>query len=223
MDLINTLAFLVFPYIALTIFTVGHASRYLTDRYGWNAKSSEFLEKKQLFFGATIFHWGILLTFMGHAGGLLIPQRIFDLVGITGVTHSAIARYTGMVVGSAALVGLALLVFRRISCRRIHLTTSQNDFITLAGLIFVVGAGLYNVLFGHFYVLDTIAPWIRGIVTFSPDPALMKDVPLTYKVHIISALALLAFSPYSRLVHIWSAPVGYFFRSWILFRRKIVE
>ena len=223
MDLTNTLAFLVFPYIALTIFTVGHASRYLTDRYGWNAKSSEFLEKKQLFFGATIFHWGILLTFMGHAGGLLIPQRIFDLVGITGETHSAIAHYTGMVVGSAALVGLALLLFRRISCRRIQLTTSQNDFITLAGLIFVVGAGLYNVLFGHYYVLDTIAPWIRGIVTFSPDPALMKDVPLSYKVHIISALALLAFSPYSRLVHIWSAPVGYFFRSWILFRRKIVE
>ncbi len=223
MDLTNTLAFLVFPYIALTIFTVGHASRYLTDRYGWNAKSSEFLEKKQLFFGATIFHWGILLTFMGHAGGLLIPQRIFDLVGITGETHSAIAHYTGMVVGSAALVGLVLLLFRRISCRRIQLTTSQNDFITLAGLIFVVGAGLYNVLFGHYYVLDTIAPWIRGIVTFSPDPALMKDVPLTYKVHIMSALALLAFSPYSRLVHIWSAPVGYFFRSWILFRRKIVE
>ena len=223
MDLTNILVFLVFPYIALTIFTVGHASRYLTDRYGWNAKSSEFLEKKQLFFGVTIFHWGILLTFMGHAGGLLIPQRIFDLVGITGETHSAIAHYTGMVVGSAALVGLVLLLFRRISFRRIHLTTSQNDFITLAGLIIVVGAGLYNVLFGHYYVLDTVAPWIRGIITFSPDPVLMKDVPLSYKVHIISALALLAFSPYSRLVHIWSAPVGYFFRGWILFRRNIVE
>ena len=223
MNLTNTLAFLVFPYIALTIFVFGHASRYLTDRYGWNARSSEFLEKKQLFFGATIFHWGMLLAFLGHAGGLLIPQRFFDLIGINGETHSVIAHYNGMAVGIAALIGLVLLLFRRISCRRIQLTTSQNDFITLAGLIFVVGAGLYNVLFGHYYILDTIAPWIRGIVTFSPDPALMRDVPLSYKVHIISALALLAFSPFSRLVHIWSAPVGYFFRSWILFRRKIVE
>jgi nitrate reductase gamma subunit len=223
MALTNTLAFLVFPYIALTIFTVGHASRYLTDRYGWNAKSSEFLEKKQLFYGATIFHWGILLTFMGHAGGLLIPQRLLDLVGINGETHSMIAHYSGMAVGSAALVGLVLLLIRRISSQRIQLTTSQNDFITLAGLTFVVGAGLYNVLFGDYYVLDTVAPWIRGIVIFSPDPALMKDVPLTYKVHIMSALALLAFSPYSRLVHIWSAPIGYLFRSWILFRRKVVE
>ena len=219
----NILAFLVFPYIALTIFTLGHASRYLTDRFGWNSKSSEFLEKKQLFFGATIFHWGMLLTLFGHAGGLLIPQRLLDVVGINGATHTLIAHYNGMAVGVAALIGLGLLVYRRISVLRIRRITSQNDFITLAGLIFVSGAGLYNVLFGDFYILDTVAPWIRGIVTFSPDPALMRNVPLSYKIHIISALALLAFSPFSRLVHIWSAPAGYFFRGWIVFRRKVVE
>ncbi len=223
MDLGNTLGFLVFPYIALTIFTIGHISRYLTDRYKWNAKSSEFLEKKSLFFGVTIFHWGMLLVLFGHASGLLIPQRLLDMVGIYGTTHSFIAHYNGMATGIAAFIGLGLLLYRRISIPRIQLSTSQNDFITLAGLIFVSGAGLYNVIFGHYYILDTIAPWIRGIITFSPDPALMLDVPLSYKVHIISALALLAFSPFSRLVHIWSAPVGYFFRGWILFRRKVVE
>jgi len=223
MNSANTLAFLVFPYIALTIFTFGHASRYLTDRYNWNARSSEFLEKKQLFFGATIFHWGILLTLLGHAGGLLIPQRFLDLVGINGKTHTLIAHYNGMAVGLAALIGLVLLLYRRLSIPRIRLTTSGNDFITLAGLIVVSGAGLYSVFFGDYYILDTVAPWIRGIVTFSPDPALMQGVPLTYKIHIISALAFLAFSPFSRLVHIWSAPLGYFFRGWIVFRRKIAE
>lgn len=84
MDIGNTLAFLVFPYITLTIFTFGHLSRYLIDRYGWNARSSEFLEKKKLFLGATIFHWGILLTLLGHAGGLLTPQRFLDRLGIDG-------------------------------------------------------------------------------------------------------------------------------------------
>lgn len=107
--------------------------------------------------------------------------------------------------------------------RRIQLTTSWNDYITLAGLIFVVGTGLYNVLFGHYYVLDTVAPWIRGIITFSPEPALMRDVPTSFKVHILGALALLAFSPFSRLVHIWSVPLSYFFRSWLVFRRKVIE
>ena len=223
MDLSNTLAFLVFPYITLTIFTVGHLSRYLTDRYNWNSKSSEFLEKKQLFFGSTIFHWGILLTLLGHAGGLLIPQQLFDIVGINGATHTRIAHLSGLVIGIVALIGLGSLLYRRMSILRIKLTTSRNDFTTLAGLIFVVGAGLYNVFFGDFYVLDTVAPWIRGIVTFSPDPALMQGVPLSYKIHILGALTLLAFSPYSRLVHIWSAPFSYFLRSWIIFRRNAME
>ena len=223
MDLGNMFAFVVFPYITLTIFTVGHASRYVTDRYGWNAKSSEFLEKKQLFWGATLFHWGIILTFSGHFGGLLVPQSLLDMVGINGQMHTAIAHTSGMVVGSAALIGLGLLLYRRVSVLRIKLTTSENDFITLGALIFVCGSGLYNVFFGNFYILDTIAPWIRGILTFTPDPALMRDVPLGYKIHIVGALALLAFSPFSRLVHIWSAPMSYFFRSRLVFRRKITE
>lgn len=223
MDLGNTLAFLVFPYITLTIFTIGHISRYMTDRYRWNAKSSEFLEKKSLFLGVTLFHWGMILVLFGHASGLLIPQRYLDMVGIDGATHTFIAHYNGMATGIVAFIGLALLLYRRISQPRIQRTTSQNDYITLAGLIVVSGTGLYNVMFGHYYILDTIAPWIRGIVTFTPDPGLMVDVPLSYKIHIISALALLAFSPFSRLVHIWSVPVTYFSRCWIVFRRKALE
>lgn len=223
MDLGNILAFLVFPYLTLTIFTVGHLSRYLTDRYRWNAQSSEFLEKRKLFLGTTIFHWGILLTLFGHAGGLLVPQRIFDMFGIDSAAHTAIAHYSGLVIGVAVVVGLGFLLARRISVPRIQATTSRNDYLTLAGLIFVGGTGLYNVLFGHHDVLVTVAPWIRGIVTFSPEPGLMRDVPLSYQVHVLGALTLLAFSPFSRLVHIWSVPLSYFFRSWLVFRRRVVE
>lgn len=223
MDLGNILAFLVFPYLTLTIFTVGHLSRYLTDRYRWNAQSSEFLEKRKLFLGTTIFHWGILLTLFGHAGGLLVPQRIFDMFGIDSAAHTAIAHYSGLVIGVAVVVGLGFLLARRISVPRVQATTSRNDYLTLAGLIFVGGTGLYNVLFGHHDVLVTVAPWIRGIVTFSPEPGLMRDVPLSYQVHVLGALTLLAFSPFSRLVHIWSVPLSYFFRSWLVFRRRVVE
>ena len=122
MDLGNTLAFLVYPYITLTIFTIGHISRYITDRYGWNAKSSEFLEKKSLFLGVTFFHWGMILVLFGHASGLLIPQRYLDMVGIDGATHTFIAHYNGMATGIVAFIGLALLLYRRISLPRIQCT-----------------------------------------------------------------------------------------------------
>jgi nitrate reductase gamma subunit len=221
MNLINTLAFVVFPYISLTVFVLGHSYRYMTDLFSWNARASQFLEKNDTYAGITIFHWGILLTLVGHVGGLLIPQALYDAVGIDGRTHTLIAYWSGLVIGIAAFVGSVMLLVRRITRERIKLTTTTNDFITLGGLIFVIGVGLYNVIFDHFYVLDTIAPWIRSIVTFTPAPHLMMDVPFSYKIHILGAFILLAYSPFSRLVHIWSAPFVYFLRPWIVMRRKV--
>ena len=220
MNTANILAFVVFPYIALTVFVVGHAWRYVTDPLAWNARSSELLDKKGHFFGITLFHYGILLTLLGHTGGLLIPQSLLDAVGIDGRAHTQLAYYTGFAFGLAAFAGCLLLIWRRLRHRRVQATTTLSDYITLGGLAFVTGLGIYNVIFGHFYVLDSIAPWIRSILTFSPQPGLMGPVPLSYKIHILSALALLGFSPFSRLVHIWSAPFTYFFRRPLVFRRK---
>ncbi|MEJ2235306.1 MAG: respiratory nitrate reductase subunit gamma [Syntrophobacterales bacterium] len=223
MNILNTLAFLVFPYLVLATFVVGHIYRYVVNPYGWNTKSSELLDKKGLRFGVTIFHWGIIFTLLGHGAGLLIPQRYWDALGINSQAHTLFAAYSGFVVGAAALLGLALLIYRRISKDRILATTSLNDFVTLGLLFFVVATGFTNVIGGlyeHFDILNTIAPWLRGIVTLTPDASLMLEVPLRFKIHILAVLTLLGFSPFSRLVHIWSVPITYLFRRWIIFRRR---
>ena len=220
MELIYVLLYTVFPYLCLTVFVVGHAYRYLVDRYNWNARSSEFLEKKSLFWGSVLFHAGILLTFLGHAGGLLIPQAVFDVFGIDAAGHTAIAYWMGLVVGILAFVGCLLLLIRRLRNRRVQAAGTTNDVVTLTGLLLVIGIGLYNVLFGHYNVLYTLAPWIRGIVFFMPDAELMRPVPFSYKLHVLTAWALLAYSPFSRLVHIWSLPLVYAVRRWIVFRRQ---
>lgn len=220
MDLSYTLFFTVLPYLCLATFVVGHGYRYVTDRYGWNARSSEFLEKKTLRPGAVLFHWGIVFTFLGHLAGLLMPQRVLDRLGIGGEAHLTIAFWSGLAVGTAAFTGALLLLRRRMIQPRLQAVHRLNDTVTIAALVLVVGTGLYNVLFGHYNVLTTVAPWIRGIVTFTPDAMLMKTVPLSYKIHVTAAWLLLGFSPFSRLIHIWSVPLGYFFRSPILFRRR---
>ena len=219
MDLIYELVFTVFPYLCLTTFVVGHAYRYVTDRYHWNARSSEFLEKKSLFYGSVLFHWGIVLTFLGHVSGLLIPQRYLDLAGINAQSHLVIAFWSGLAVGLAAFIGALVLLYRRLTTPRVQAASTLNDVITIGGLVFVIGAGVYNVIFGRYNVLYSVAPWIRGIVTLTPDPSLMLEVPLSNKLHVLSALALLGFSPFSRLVHIWSAPFSYAFRRYVVFRK----
>jgi nitrate reductase gamma subunit len=223
MDTLNTLAFLVFPYLALTTSVVGHLYRYLSDPYGWNTRSSELLDKKGLKFAVTAFHWGIIFTLLGHGAGLLVPQKYWDAVGIDSQTHTMFAIYSGVLVGAAALLGLALLIYRRIVKDRILATTTLNDFVTLGLLFFVIATGFANVvgtLYEHFDILTTVAPWLRGILTLTPDPSLMLQVPIRFKVHIFAVMALIGFWPFSRLVHIWSVPLTYLFRRWIVFRRR---
>ncbi|MGE5256582.1 MAG: respiratory nitrate reductase subunit gamma [Hyphomicrobiales bacterium] len=222
MSPLDYFAFVAFPYLCLTTFAVGHAYRYVTDRFAWNAHSSELIEKDKLLIGAYLFHFGIIGTFLGHAGGLLIPQRLYDMVGINGQAHTTLAYYAGALLGVSTFTGALLLLSRRLFTTRIRLMTSVSDFVILTGFVFVSGVGTYAVFFGHFYVLDTVAPWIRSIVTLQPDPSLMATVPLTYKVHVLAALALLGYSPFTRLVHIWSIPVFYLLRSPLVFRRRVV-
>lgn len=223
MDLIYELVFTVFPYLCLTTFIVGHLYRYITDRYAWNAHSSQFLDNKSLLWGAVLFHAGIILTFIGHAGGLLIPQKYYDFFGISSEIHLAIAHWVGEVVGFAAFVGCLLLLWRRLSKQRVRAAGTVNDLFTLGALTLVIGIGFYNVFFVKYNVLYSVAPWIRGIVFFSPDPEWMRPVPLSFKIHVTAAWMLLGFSPFSRLVHIWSAPVFYFVRQRIVFRRKPIR
>lgn len=219
-DLANTLGFVVFPYIALTVFVVGHAYRYLADWKHWNARSSQFLHTESLRFASSMFHWGALLTLVGHAGGMLIPQWMYDLAGISAQAHNALAYWLGLLAGLLMVPGAIWLFARRLRQERIAATTSLNDCVLLGLIILVSALGLYNVLFTHYDVLYSIAPWIRSVVVLAPEPELMSPVPLSYKLHILTALLLLGYSPFTRLVHIWSVPAAYVLRSFIVFRRR---
>jgi nitrate reductase gamma subunit len=216
----NLLAFLVFPYLSLAVFVVAHAYRYFADPFHWNARSSELLEKESLRWPSLIFHYGVIFTFVGHFGGLIIPQTVYDQFGIDGQAHTRIAGVLGMLFGVAALLGSGWLLWRRLTRKRLLATSSVMDVVTSLMLLLVIGMGAYNALFGHYYVLDTIAPWIRSIVTFTPKPRLMGDVPWTYQIHILLAFGLFALSPFTRLIHIWSVPVPYILRSHLLFRKR---
>jgi nitrate reductase gamma subunit len=221
MDYGHIFWFGVFPYLSLTTFILGHLYRYFTNPFDWNPKSSEILSKEGLKYGVYLFHAGVLLAFVGHAGGLLTPQGIFDAVGIDGGTHTKLAIWLGVPFGWLAFVGVVWLLLRRLLQKRIFLNSRLENFVALGLLLWVIGTGFYNVHFGGFYILDTVAPWIRGIVLLRPDPGLMVDVPLSYKLHVIGAFVLFGVSPFTRLVHILSVPWRYPLRRYLVFRKHI--
>src|SRR5690625_5279931 len=73
--MINQFLWVIFSYLCMVVFVVGHIFRYRYDQFGWTAKSSEFIEKRQLMIGSFLFHIGIIPVFLGHVSGLGIPKQ----------------------------------------------------------------------------------------------------------------------------------------------------
>lgn len=46
--MLNQFLWIIYPYLCVAIFIVGHIARYKYDQFSWTAKSSEFLEKNNL-------------------------------------------------------------------------------------------------------------------------------------------------------------------------------
>ncbi len=217
----------VIPYVAITVFIVGHTWRYRRDQFGWTSLSTQLLESRMLKWGSPLFHYGALAAIGGHVLGILIPQSFTGAVGIDEHAYHLISAIAGTIAGAAALVGLLILIYRRAAVRRVAVTTSYVDLLVYALLLLVVGLGLAETIFhnalgtgsGYNY-RHTVAIWFRGIFALQDHARLMASAPLIYQLHALSAWAIFALWPFSRLVHVWSIPWQYIGRPYILYRRR---
>lgn len=215
----------IYPYLILVIFLIGLYYRYQTDQFGWTAKSSELLEKKKLRWGSNLFHIGIMLVLFGHVGGLLIPKAWLVGIGVSDHLYHTVAISLGSFAGILTLVGCLILLYRRLTDPRIRKTSSFGDMLSIILLTMIVVIGMAATLFNttassDFDYRETISPWIRGVLTFTPDGMLMAEVPIIFKIHVLLGLALFAVFPFTRLVHMLSMPITYLRRSYVLYRKR---
>ena len=215
----------IFPYLMITIFIVGHIYRYNVDQLSWTAKSSEFLEKKTLKWGSMLFHIGILLVSVGHIVGLLVPKSFLESLGVSESLYHSGAVYVGGLAGIITLIGILILLNRRLTNKRVRITSDTSDIITVILIFLIIIVGIYNTfigtrLYSDFDYRETISPWFRGLLTFVPNPSLMRGVPLGFQLHILISFALIGIWPFTRLVHVWSVPLTYFKRRYIIYRKR---
>lgn len=212
-DFIFQLLFVWYPYVCLTVFLLGSLIRFDREQYTWRAGSSQMLRKRQFRWGSNLFHVGILFLLLGHAVGLLTPTWLYTLV-ITVEQKQLLAVTAGTIAGVACFVGLTLLLHRRLTDLRIRRTSSAMDIAILAIIWVQLALGLLTVPFslGHLdgSVMLILAHWAQGIVTLQPvDPNTLQGLAWPYPVHLVLGMTLFLLFPFSRLVHIWSAPVWY--------------
>jgi nitrate reductase gamma subunit len=216
---------LIIPYVCLTIFILGHIYRYNTDQFGWTAKSSEFIEKDNLLkWGSILFHYGIIFVFFGHVGGVLVPKRFYDTIGVSEEMYHFAAVWIGGLAGVATVVGGLLLTIRRLFKKRIARNSKAIDIITLLWIGVVVLAGFtntvgYTATGGTFDYRENIGPWFRGLFYFNPMPQLMAVAPIGFQIHVLTGFLLFALWPFTRLVHVWSLPLEYLSRKYVVYRK----
>ena len=213
-EFINHMVFGWYPYFCLTTFLVGSWLRFEREQYTWRSGSSQLLRRRQLFWGSNLFHIGVLVIFLGHFGGLLTPIWIFEAIGISHTFKQWIAISVGGVSGVMAFVGLTLLVHRRLFDARIRNTSSFGDIAILLILYAQLILGL-TTIFVSVQHLDgqemvRFMTWAQGILTLQPGvSAVIADAHPIFKVHLFLGMTIFLVFPFTRLVHIWSAPIWY--------------
>ena len=223
----DVLLWVAAPYAALVACVVGLVWRYRYDKFGWTTRSSQLYENRLLRLGSPLFHYGIVFVFLGHVLGLVIPQSWTEAIGIGESAYHAVSFSLGVVAGVATVAGLIVLVYRRRTVGSVFSATTRNDKImyVLLGLTLLLGLGatLYGNITGHPHnYRDDISPWFRSLFYLDPHPELMAGAPLGFQLHALSACALFAFWPFSRLVHVFSAPIGYLSRPYLVYRSRDV-
>ncbi len=212
-DYIFQVLFVWFPYFCLTTFLVGSLIRFDREPYTWRAGSSQMLRKRQLTWGSNLFHIGILALFFGHAVGLLTPASIYTRF-ITVEQKQLIAIVAGGIFGVVCFIGLTMLLMRRLFDARVRATSTFMDRAILIILWVQLCLGLATLPFSFQHsdgsAMITLAHWAQGILTLQPvDAKTLQSLDWPYLVHLVLGMSIFLLFPFSRLVHVWSAPVWY--------------
>jgi len=217
----------ILPYVCLAIFVVGHWWRYRYDKFGWTTRSSQLYESRLLRVASPMFHYGILVVIIGHAIGLVIPQSWTDALGVSETMYHWGAGFFGVLAAAATLLGVGLLIYRRRTTGPVFMATTRNDKLMYLVLVCALVAGTYITVIGAVdprgpgvNYRQTVSPWFRSIFILQPDIRAMNAAPLRFHVHVLIGLTLFALVPFTRLVHMFTAPVHYLFRPYIVYRSR---
>jgi len=226
-DFLHQFAFGIYPYICLAVFLLGSLVRFDREQYTWKSDSSQMLRTGQLRWGSNLFHVGILALFFGHLLGLLTPKELYHAVGLSTEAKQMVAIVAGGVFGTLCLLGLILLVHRRLTEPRIRATSTRMDIFILLWILATLLLGLASIYWslGHRDggVMVMLGQWAQHIVTFRAGAAdFIREVDWVYKLHLVMGMTVFLLFPFSRLVHVWSgfAVVGYLARAYQIVRTR---
>jgi nitrate reductase gamma subunit len=222
--LLNEFLFGIYPYLCLTVLLLGSLIRFDREPYTWKSDSSQILRRRELRLGSNLFHYGVLVVIIGHFAGFLAPDWALDWL-LSPSQHQLLAMVTGGIAGLVAIIGLSILIHRRLADPRIRANTRKWDIAVVLLLWLQLALGLLTVPLSAQHMdgvmFMTLVAYVKGIVTLRPGVAvLLAGVPLVYQLHILLGFTIFLISPFTRMIHIWSGAgaLAYLFRPYQIVR-----
>lgn len=221
----SAVPWIVLPYAAALLFVGGHVWRWRRgDLRAWTSRSSQLLEQRWLRIGSPLFHIGLLGVLGGHVIGILVPARATRAIGVSDHLYHGFSLAAGGAFGFLALAGILILTLRRLLVPAVRRAGRPVDLPVDLLLLVVIGLGMGETIgwqlgVGEYAYRATVSIWFRGLFMLHPDASLLSGAPWIYQAHTLSTFVLFALWPFSRLVHVWTAPVHYLARgAHILYR-----
>ncbi len=211
--MLDNALFIGFPYVAVVVAVLMGIYRYFSDRFSYSSLSSQFLENRTLFWGSVPWHYGVIVVLSAHLLALVFPALWGDL--IADQTRLYILEVTGLALALMAVIGLTLLIVRRLTNPRAFAVTSVMDWVLLAVLLTQVALGFwiaYYYRWGSDWYLHTAVPWILSLLTLNPQTQYVTALPWVVKLHMLLGFGIFALFPFTRLVHLVTFPITYLWR-----------
>lgn len=211
--MLDIVIFVVFPYVAIVLAPLVGVYRYYNDRFSYSSFSSQFLENRILFWGSVPWHYGVLIILLAHLLALLFPGWWAAL--IAAPVRLYVLEVTGLALALLTVLGLALLIGRRLRDRRILTVTSAMDWLLLAALLGQVVTGFWVALFyrwGSDWYLHTAVPWLVSLLVLNPQVQYVTALPWVVKLHMLGGFFIILLFPFTRLVHVVTVPITYLWR-----------
>lgn len=186
------------------------------------------LSDKGMQLASNLFHVGIITVLLGHFFGMFTPHFVYEHF-ISAAHKQLVAVIVGGIAGVVCLVGLLMLIARRFTNPRVSHTSSFSDKMLLVILLVQLLMGLGTIWYYPQHkdgaLMLSLASWAQNLAILRPVYAasLVEDAGLIYKMHMFLGTTLILLVPFTRLIHIISAPIWYLGRRYQIVRQKTAQ
>ncbi len=186
------------------IFLFRSLFRNLSPRMGTEGSGVTYASAKWLWLFAILFHYAMLTTLFRHVRFFTspVPWPVRIIEAVDGWLEVGVPEV--MVSGVLVLMGLSLLLARRLAIPRLRYISLLNDYFPLFLLMAIATTGI---LMRYVTGIDvtSVKQLAMGLVSFRPGPT--EGIGPLFFIHLFLVSTLLAYFPFSKLMH----AVGIFF------------